>query len=136
MALRNSGDRNTFFLRKRAESEHQGRYRESQPVWRATHRQVTFRERLNANAGKGGRHCLRERLAFPNHSTRSFPRSVVSSLQPGLDGGTENQYQTEPDQSRLRRATFEARDHLPKEPYPNTCGETCQQRYLAARRPG
>src|SRR6266481_1171311 len=105
-----------FFLSKRAESEHKSRYRESQPLSRATHRQITFRERLNANAEAGVPHYLRTRRAFPNHSTPSSPRSVVSRLRPGLDAGRGNQYQTELDQFPLHRAASEARDRWQKEP--------------------
>src|SRR5437773_5438931 len=103
-----------FFLSKRAESEHKSRYRESQPLSRATHRQITFRERLNANVEARVPHCLQGQRAFPHHSTQSFPRCVVWPLWPGLGAGTENQYQTELDQSSLRRAASEARDRVPR----------------------
>src|SRR5260370_34035940 len=74
----------------------------------------------NANGEKGVPQCRRERRAFPNDSTRSSPRSVVSLLRPGLGADTENLYQTQLDQSPLRRAASEARDRLPQEPYPNS----------------
>src|SRR5260221_12811295 len=92
-------------------------------------------ESRNTGGEKGATHCLRERRAFPNDSTRSCPRSVVLRLRPGLGAGTENQSQTELDQSPLHRAASEERDRLQKDPCPNTSGGTCQQRDLAGRRP-
>src|SRR4029077_10864535 len=89
-------------------------------------------EPTTANGGKGVPHCLRERRAFPSDSARSSPRCVVSRLQPGLDAGTGNPYQTKPQQSPLHRAACETRDGLPREPYPNRCDGTCQPRYRVA----
>src|SRR6267378_5575036 len=90
--------------------------------------------RQNANAEKGVPHCPREWRAFPNHSTQSFARSVVWRSRPGLGAGTENLYQTERDQSPLRRAACGAADRLQQGPYPNRCDGTCQRRYLVPRR--
>src|SRR4029077_17923608 len=52
-------------------------------------------EPTTSNWGKSVALFLRERRSFSSDSARSSPRCVVSRLQPGLDAGTGNPYQTD-----------------------------------------
>jgi hypothetical protein len=51
----------------------------------------------NPDAERGSPHCLRERHAFPNHSTQCSARCAVWSLRPDPDADTENPFHIELD---------------------------------------